>query len=84
MSGFGCKISSAVRNYKPVTLEYWGTTEDLEIIQRLTGAYTARHPKISITYQKIREEEYKQKVKREKAETKKQDRISEAWNTQIG
>ena len=61
-SGLGCKQSGEARNYKPVTLQYWGVFESSEDIEKLTRSYTQRHPKITIQYRRLRENEYRQKM----------------------
>lgn len=61
-TGLGCKTSSEVASYKPVTLEYWGVFEETSAISKLTSPYTGRHPKIGIRYRKFREDEYKNKM----------------------
>jgi ABC-type glycerol-3-phosphate transport system substrate-binding protein len=61
-SGLGCKIAGEVANYPQTTLRYWGVTEAPDAIAKLTAAYTGRHPKITVQYQKFRAEEYKTKM----------------------
>lgn len=61
-AGLGCKTSSEAQKFPSVNLQYWGVNETPEDIGLLTRAYTARHPKITITYKNFREDEYKQKL----------------------
>lgn len=61
-AGFGCKISGDAKNFRPITLEYWGVHEESDAIRTLTSAYSRRHPKISINYRRLNEDEFKLKL----------------------
>ncbi|MEW6610528.1 MAG: extracellular solute-binding protein [Patescibacteria group bacterium] len=61
LSGFGCKQGdlAAVREIKqPVRIQWWGVFDDSDMFTDLFNAYQSLHPNVSITYRKLRYEEY--------------------------
>ncbi|MEK7584473.1 MAG: extracellular solute-binding protein [Patescibacteria group bacterium] len=58
LTGLGCKTSKEAAQFPDLTLEYWGVFEDSGAIKSLTNPYSRRHPKIRLSYTKLREDEY--------------------------
>ena len=58
LTGLGCKTTKDAAQFPDLTLQYWGLFEDSGSIKRLTGPYSQRHPKIHLSYTKLREDEY--------------------------
>ncbi|PIZ99671.1 MAG: hypothetical protein COX77_00925 [Candidatus Komeilibacteria bacterium CG_4_10_14_0_2_um_filter_37_10] len=63
--GFGCKTTQnaeVAAVYKPITLNWWGVWEDSADVAQLITAYRTVHPNITITYRKLRFEEYEKEL----------------------
>lgn len=64
LTGFGCKFLSGEEKelLKPVRLNWWGVEGDTADYAPLIGAYRSIHPNISITYRKLRLEEFESEL----------------------
>lgn len=65
-SGFSCKLFPKDKAPKELTekinLSYWGVWETSADLQPLINDFQALHPNISVTYRKLRYQEYEQKM----------------------
>jgi ABC-type glycerol-3-phosphate transport system substrate-binding protein len=65
-SGFSCKLFPKNQPPKEMTqqirLNYWGVWEETADLQPIINDFQALHPNISITYRKLRYQEYEQKL----------------------
>jgi len=64
-SGFGCKFNpfkKVPKEYKPVTLEYWGVWDTQKEINQIIQTYESTHPTVSINYKNFRYDEYEDKL----------------------
>ena len=62
-SGFGCKNSDKeVKNFKPVTLEYWGVWDTKAQLKSLINDYQSNHPAIKIKYRRFNYDEYEREL----------------------
>ncbi len=77
-AGFGCKgVSKEVAQAsKPFTLKYWRVFDDSDTISDAINAYRALHPNVTISYRKLRYDEYQKAVLDALAEDKGPDIFS--------
>ncbi len=62
-SGFGCKGSDkAVKEFKPVMLEYWGVWDTEEQLEYLIKDFEKSHPAIKIKYRNFNYDEYEREL----------------------
>ena len=61
---------------KPVNLTYWRVFDDQDAFNEIITAYKALHPNVSITYRKLRMEEYEQTLLNALAEDRGPDLFS--------
>lgn len=61
---------------KPVNLTYWRVFDDQDAFDEIITAYKALHPNVSITYRKLRMEEYEQTLLNALAEDRGPDLFS--------
>ncbi len=58
-SGFGCKAGvKPLKDFKPVTLEYWGVWDTKEQLNSLITSFQSSHPAIKIKYRNFNYDEY--------------------------
>jgi len=55
-------LFSAKKTPKPVSLTYWGLWEDKEVFEPLISSYQKKNPHITINYQKMSPENYREKL----------------------
>jgi multiple sugar transport system substrate-binding protein len=63
--GAGCSKApspDALEAAKPVSLEMWGVVDDADAYQPVIDQYRKAHPNVTITYRRLRLEEYEQKI----------------------
>lgn len=77
-TGFGCNLQSAavVQASKPVQLVWWRVFDDADTVSSIIEAYRKVHPNITITYRKLRPEEYEKELLNALAEDRGPDIIS--------
>lgn len=77
-SGFGCAGTPAAitEATKPVNLVYWRVFDDQDSMDRIISDYQALHPYVSITYRKLRYEEYERQLLNALAEDRGPDIFS--------
>ncbi len=62
-SGFGCKGSNKeVRDFKPVTLDYWGVWDTKGQLESLISSFQISHPAIKIKYRNFNYDEYEREL----------------------
>ncbi len=61
-SGLGCKKGLSSEDLKPVNLVYWRTDDDRGDFSLIIQDFQNLYPNVSITYKKIKKEEYSQKL----------------------
>ncbi len=66
----------ALEAMKPVNLVYWRVFDDQDAFDEIITAYKAVHPNVSITYRKLRMEEYEQTLLNALAEDRGPDLFS--------
>jgi multiple sugar transport system substrate-binding protein len=77
-SGLGCKGTSTEveQAIQPVNLVYWRVFDDGDSMGDIIAAYNAIHPNISISYRKLRIEEYENELLNAYAEDRAPDLFS--------
>jgi multiple sugar transport system substrate-binding protein len=77
-SGLGCKGTSTEveQAIQPVNLVYWRVFDDGDSMSDIIAAYNAIHPNISISYRKLRIEEYENELLNAFAEDRGPDLFS--------
>lgn len=75
LAGAGCAKGSTVR-LTPVTLQYWRIDDDPAAMQPIIDAYRKIHPNITITYTRLRADEYERKLLEAFAENRGPDLFS--------
>ncbi len=79
VSGAGCLSSTlqpAPESSKPLTLTYWRVLDDGDSYDEIINAYRALHPNVTITYRKLRLEEYERELVNALAEDRGPDIVS--------
>ncbi|MFA5413565.1 MAG: extracellular solute-binding protein [Patescibacteria group bacterium] len=73
-----CKGSSqeVLEAMKPINLTYWRVFDDQDAFDEIITAYKAVHPNVSVTYRKLRMEEYEQTLLDALAEDRGPDMFS--------
>ena len=62
-SGLGCKgTDKEVKDFKPVTLEYWGVWDTKEQLSSIIEGFQASHPAIKIKYRNFNYDEYEMEL----------------------
>ena len=80
--GAGCTKNQSVKP-KRTTLSYWRVFDDSSVMQPIISAYQALHPSVSISYKKMRIEEYERELLEGFAEDRGPD-IFSIPNTAVG
>jgi len=77
-SGFGCKgVSQEVKEAtKPINLVYWRVWDEESSMGEIISAYNQLHPNITITYRRLRYEEYEDELLNALAEDRGPDLFS--------
>ncbi len=79
VSGAGClssNLQTAPESSKPLTLTYWRVLDDGDSYDEIINAYRALHPNVTITYRKLRLEEYERELVNALAEDRGPDIVS--------
>ncbi|HAZ16732.1 MAG: CUT1 family carbohydrate ABC transporter, TC 3.A.1.1.-, substrate-binding protein [Parcubacteria group bacterium GW2011_GWA2_43_13] len=80
--GAGCTKNQSVKP-KRTTLSYWRVFDDSSVMQPIISAYQSLHPSVSISYKKMRIEEYERELLEGFAEDRGPD-IFSIPNTSVG
>lgn len=77
-SGFQCKFVTPQQQQllEPIELTWWGVYDDPESFQDIINDYKAVHPNVSITYKKLRPEEFETQLLNSLAEDRGPDIFS--------
>ena len=77
-AGFGCKSADTATKaaMQPITLTYWRVFDDSDAFQEIIAKYKVIHPYITISYRKLRYEEYEKELLNALAEDRGPDVFS--------
>ncbi|OGY45741.1 MAG: hypothetical protein A2663_02865 [Candidatus Buchananbacteria bacterium RIFCSPHIGHO2_01_FULL_46_12] len=78
LAGLSCKFTTPALKeaLKPVELTWWGTYDDPQNFAEVINDYRALHPHISVTYRKLRPEEFERELLNALAEDRGPDIFS--------
>jgi len=82
-TGLGCKTGVSEKDLDPVNLVYWRTDDDRGDFSTIINGFQKLHPNISITFKKVKKENYTQEILEAWAENKGPD-IFSIPNTWLG